>query len=150
MNEFYKQRDKIKENSFGVRLVRSKTRSASASSLTRTSNGGYVALISAIIVSFILIALTVSVSTSSYFTRFNVANSEYKRISLGLAESCANVALLKVGQDFSYTPAVGGDTIAIGAESCIIKSVTPRTAVHTLRNDTCTLSSGRVFRAIGH
>ncbi len=40
---------------------------------------------------------------SNYFSRFNVSDKEYKRVSVGLAESCANVALLKLAQNFSIS-----------------------------------------------
>ena len=85
---------------------------------------GYIALISAVIISFILIGLTFSVSSAGYFSRGNVATSEYKRISLGLAESCVNLALLRVAQNYNYAPLPAGDTIAVGAQDCLIKSVT--------------------------
>ncbi len=84
--------------------------------------GGYIALISAIIISFILISLTFTVSASGYFSRANVSNIEYKRVSLGLAESCANAALLKVAQNFYYVPPVGGEIISVGSETCTIKT----------------------------
>lgn len=87
-------------------------------------NKGYIALMSAIIISLILVGMTFSISTGGYFSRFNVLNSEYKRISLGLAESCVNSALLRVSQDYNYLPAAVGDSVDVGAETCLIKSVT--------------------------
>lgn len=82
---------------------------------------GYVALMSVIVISLILLGLTTILSMSGYFSRFNVLNGEYKRVSLGLAESCANVALLKIAQNPNYT---GGETISVGTNNCTIKSVT--------------------------
>lgn len=79
---------------------------------------------SAIIISLILTGMTFALSGSGYFSRFNVLNSEYKRISLGLAESCVNSALMRVSQDYTYMPAAVGDSVNVGAQNCLIKSVT--------------------------
>jgi len=87
------------------------------------SQKGYIALMSAIIVSFVLIGVVFVANTSGYFARFDSQNSEYKRIALGLAESCANVALLKVAYDPSYIPPVGGETVPVGLQTCVIKSI---------------------------
>lgn len=84
---------------------------------------GYIALMAALILSFILVGFTVVVSNSGFFSRFNAEDAEFKRVSLGLAESCANAALLKIGQNYNYTPAVGGDTITVGTQTCLINSV---------------------------
>ncbi len=64
----------------------------------KTKNGGYIALISTIIISAILIGLTAMVSQSSFFSRFDSLNGEYKRISKGMAESCVNLALLEIAK----------------------------------------------------
>ena len=85
---------------------------------------GYIALMSAIIISLILTGMTFALSGSGYFSRFNVLNSEYKRVSLGLAESCVNSALMNISQNYAYAPAAVGDSINIGAQHCLIKSVT--------------------------
>src|SRR5581483_11572853 len=89
--------------------------------------GGYIALISAIIITLVLFALTFSVSSSGYFSRFNSLNGELKRVSLGLAESCENVALLKLAQNYDYT---GNETITFGNPplSCTIGTINPAPA----------------------
>jgi hypothetical protein len=88
--------------------------------LSAKKQDGYVALISVIIISLTLLGLTSVLSMSNYFSRFNVLDKEYKRVSLGLAESCANVALLKIAQDPSYAVAT---TVLVGSQSCIIESI---------------------------
>lgn len=110
----------------------------------KTNNGGYIALISAIIISFILISLTFTVSASGYFSRTNVSYIEYKRVSLGLAESCANAALLKVAQNYNYTPPLGGDVVRVGTEICTILKVTNMTEVAGRR--TTTVFSRGIYR----
>ena len=87
---------------------------------TKSSNGGYIALMSVIIISLILLAFTAVLSMSGYFSRFNVLAGEYKRVSLGLAESCVNVALLKIAQGPTYQ---GNETVPVGANNCNIKQV---------------------------
>lgn len=89
---------------------------------------GYIALISTTIIALVLLGLTFTVSSAGYFTRFDSLDSEYKRVSLGLAESCQNMALLKLGQNFQYA---GNETITIGtdaqgrAEQCTVGAISP-------------------------
>ncbi len=85
---------------------------------------GFIALMSMIILSFVLLDVTMTANTSSMFARLNTLNSEYKRISLGLAESCVNKALLTIAENYSYTPAPGGDVILVGSNFCTIKELT--------------------------
>lgn len=92
---------------------------------------GYIALISAIIIASILLGLSFEVSTAGFFSRFNVLNSEFKRVSLALAEACANTAFLKLAQNYNYDlaadPAYDAAKaelpLAVGANSCSIKSL---------------------------
>ena len=89
----------------------------------RKNEKGYIALISAIITSLVLLGLSAELSSSSFALRFSSLDSEYKRESLGLAESCANIALLKLAQDPAYVPAVGGENVSVGGGSCTIAEV---------------------------
>jgi len=66
--------------------------------------GGYIALISAIIISFILTGLVYAAARASFDARFDSLNAEYKHISEGLTESCINAALLKLAQNPNYAP----------------------------------------------
>ena len=92
-------------------------------------NGGYIALISTIIISLILLGLTVNMSTAGFFVRFSSLDSEYKRVSLGLAESCAQVALLRLAKDFTYKPSSLDRDVIIGADRCTILDIfTPNSA----------------------
>ena len=84
------------------------------------NESGYIALMSVIIISLILLAFTAVLSMSGYFSRFNALAGEYKRVSLGLAESCVNVALLKIAQNPNYT---GDETVPVGTNNCNIKLV---------------------------
>ena len=61
--------------------------------------------------------------------RFNIQDSEYKKRSFSLAESCANLAILKKIQDLSYNPS--NETITINGEDCTIVSITGTYIIHT-------------------
>jgi hypothetical protein len=93
------------------------------------SNGGFIALITAIVISILLISITFTLSFASFFGRFNILSSEFKEKSSGLAEACVDVALLKLANDPSYGPMAGGDIVMIGSDSCKIISVQQGTPV---------------------
>jgi hypothetical protein len=111
----------------------------------KTTAKGFIALISVIIISVVLLALASTLGSSSLLSRFDTLNSEFKRVSLGLAESCTSVALLRIGQNYAYDPtsdpgyvAGKGSLVVVGvdsqgvSESCYIESVTygPEDAHH--------------------
>lgn len=111
----------------GVNPVRSRLPKATVS-----SNGGFIALMSAIIISVLLLSITVSLGFSGFFTRFNILDSESKERSLALAEACGDAAILKISQNASYIPnpafdfstQTGGEDITvINADHCTIASV---------------------------
>src|SRR3989344_4157305 len=82
------------------------------------SQQGYVALMSAIVISVLLIAVTASLGFSAFFGRFNIVDSESKERSLALAEACVSHAILEVGAGtFS-----NDKTVAIGDDKCYIIS----------------------------
>lgn len=68
-----------------------------------TPQRGFIALISAVIISTVLLTLAVSIGSNTFFARFDALNREYKRLSLGFAESCITTALGKIGADYNYT-----------------------------------------------
>lgn len=85
-------------------------------------NNGFIALISAIIISAVLMIVTITLSYSSFFVRYNLLDSEYKERSSALAEGCVDAALLKLANDFNY---LGNETITIGGEPCTIRGLQP-------------------------
>lgn len=82
--------------------------------MIRHTTSGFVALMSVIIISAILLALVFTLGVSSFFNRFDALDVENKRASLGLAEACVSAAMLRVAQNGSYVPAVAGDCVTIG------------------------------------
>lgn len=87
-------------------------------------NRGFIALISAIIISAVLITITFTLSASSFFTRFNILSSEFKERSAALAEACGDIALLKLAQVPTYS---GNETVTIGSDTCSIFPIPPAT-----------------------
>lgn len=92
--------------------------------------GGFIALMSAIVMSAILLILVTTVSTSSFYARADSLGSENKRISLGLAESCINVALLALATSTApstYSPVNLPVMVGVDAQgntmTCTIQSV---------------------------
>jgi hypothetical protein len=84
---------------------------------------GFVALMSVIIISIVLVLLTVSLSFSSFYGRFNLLDTEFKIQSNNLATSCADMALLKLRLNSSYNLVFPGETVIVVGDSCTIKSV---------------------------
>ncbi|MDP3741158.1 MAG: hypothetical protein Q8R08_02405 [bacterium] len=79
-----------------------------------TNQTGYIALISAIIISALLLIITFYVNFSIFFARFNILDSEYKKISVGLAEACADTAILEIAKE---TPVADNTCVNVG-DSC--------------------------------
>lgn len=79
---------------------------------------GFIALMSAIVLSAVLIAVTVALNQSGFFARSALLDSEYKERSAALAQACANVALLKLIADPAYA---GGEIVALQSDSCWIR-----------------------------
>lgn len=82
------------------------------------NKGGYIALVSAIIMSAIIMLVAVTASFKGFYGRYNILDSEYKDRSLALAEACADQTLLQLANNPSY----GGDatTTIAGAGQCYV------------------------------
>lgn len=87
------------------------------------SQKGFIALISSIILSIILLGLTLRVSSSNFSARSNALQSEFKSISVALAKSCSQNALLRLSQEYWYIPEENGDVVYIDEEKCIITEI---------------------------
>lgn len=81
---------------------------------------GYIALTSVVIISVLIMIITLTLSSVSFSSRFNILGAELKKISLALAEACAETALLKLAQNSSYS---GNENIQIGDKSCSILTI---------------------------
>jgi hypothetical protein len=65
--------------------------------MKRNAQKGFIALISAVIMSAVLLIVVVSGSLSSFFGRQDVLDAEYKEKSRALADACISVLLLRIG-----------------------------------------------------
>lgn len=95
-------------------------------------NRGFIALITVIIISVVLLGLVSASNTAGYFNRFNGLGREYKRTAFGLAESCINKALLTLAQNYTYAPQ-GSVTAQLGSNSCTVTSITDTATTATSR-----------------
>ena len=81
---------------------------------------GYIALISSFILSGIIITLTFILAGSSLLGRYNTLIANDKKTSRFLAESCLEVARLRLVQNSSYA---GNETVTIGSNTCTIQPI---------------------------
>jgi hypothetical protein len=98
--------------------------------MTHHQPRAFVALMSVVIISAILLMYVFVLSSSSFFARFDSLDRENKRISLSRAESCVNAALLKIAQDAAYAP-TAPETVTVSGGTCTICQGTNSTNVLT-------------------
>jgi len=67
----------------------------------RINKSGFIALISAIVIAFMLVIVTVALGMTSFFGRVNIFDAESKERSLGLAEACVDKAISSLALDFT-------------------------------------------------
>ena len=87
--------------------------------MQKKNQGGYIALISAIVISVLLITITVTLGLNSLFGRFNILDSESKERSSELAEACIDQAIL----DATYGTYSTNKVVAVGpttSDNCTI------------------------------
>lgn len=100
------------------------------------TRSGYIAVVSATIISVLLLSIVAALSLSTYFTRFNIFDSFSKERGRALAESCADIALLRFRESASY---VGNETIPIDDDAeCNIETLV------TNNNETTLYTSAHV------
>ena len=87
---------------------------------------GFIALLSVIIVSIILLGLALSGSTVAFYARFNALDQESYAEAQSLARSCADTAVLQLVQNYNYN--VSNVPVYYGADSCTIHSITTLSA----------------------
>src|SRR3989344_2597258 len=89
-------------------------------SMEHRKNGGYIALIAALIISGVIVMIVATLSQTSFIGRANIAGSHYKERSRSLAQACANVALLRLASSSSYT---GNESLGVASETCQIFTI---------------------------
>jgi Tfp pilus assembly protein PilE len=68
-----------------------------------TTSRGFIALMSAIIISAVLLSIIATQSLAGLYERSNVLDAEFKSRSVATAFACAEQTFLLVGSDPSYT-----------------------------------------------
>jgi len=98
-------------------------------------NSGFIALISVIVITLVLLVTTASLATKGFLDRFNILEGEAKETSAGLSAACVEAARVSVAaKGDSYTPnnqelclewpCLGEDD----DKKCFVESVTPSSA----------------------
>ncbi len=83
---------------------------------------GFIALITAVIISAILLLISINLSLTGFYSRSNILDFELKETSSNIAEACVDVAILKIINNSNYSPA--DESVNISENKCIIESVT--------------------------
>ncbi|MBP6060747.1 MAG: hypothetical protein KA515_01950 [Candidatus Pacebacteria bacterium] len=100
--------------------------------LEKQNQKGFMALISTIIISMILLLITINLNLTLFYRRANVLDFELKTESFQLAYSCLNIAILKIIRDKNYNP--NNENLKIAEKSCSIKSRSGETIETTANN----------------
>ena len=83
---------------------------------------GFIALITAILISALLLGITLAQSRAAFYYRAQLLESEQKAQSRALAESCVHEAILRLTLDNSYA---GNEEIQIAQQRCTIRPIEP-------------------------
>ena len=91
---------------------------------------GFVALVSALIISAVLMSIVIGAGAAGWDARLDALGSESKRVALSLAESCAMVALTALATSTDPTHlAITDQSVHVGTDSrgtpltCVITSI---------------------------
>ena len=81
---------------------------------------GYIAITTAIIVSFIILIIATTLGSSALLSRINELDFSFKKATYYASRSCIDYALLKLANDIDYA---GNETIPIGSYTCVLSLV---------------------------
>lgn len=96
---------------------------------------GYVALISTLIISAVLMTAVFTASSSAFLSQQNSFSVEKYMEARQLANACASIALLYLSEDSTYRPKTTGDSITVWNDSnCKIESVTFNGTTATIKS----------------
>ena len=85
-------------------------------------NDGFIALVSVIIISSILLILATTLSLSSFYARSNILDSEIKETSSSIAKGCVDTAVLELADNLNFSG--NKSYVNINRDSCLVSSVT--------------------------
>ena len=81
---------------------------------------GYIAIMTAIIVTVLVLVMVFTVSIGSFLGRANISSSYFKERSRAFAEACVETARFRLSTNANYT---GGETVPVASSTCTIVSV---------------------------
>lgn len=87
--------------------------------MSLNKRAGYLAIISSVIVTAIVMTIALVFSSSNFFGRFDTQNIEFKSLSRAAAEACLEYAKLKLAEG-AYG---GNETVAVGNYTCQILAI---------------------------
>lgn len=92
-----------------------------------TKPRGFIALMSAIVISIILLIIAATGSLAGYYSRSNVLEYELKDRSMALADACVDSLLLKLANSSLYPAGTSmPDTVAVSGDQCqVLAAVNP-------------------------
>lgn len=88
-------------------------------------NRGFVALITSVIISAVLLIVATNLSLTGFYARSNLLDFELKEMSYHLAEACIDTAILKIINNPNYNPT--NESVDIDGNECVIESVIENT-----------------------
>lgn len=83
----------------------------------KKNSGGYIALMTTIIISLVILVMIVEEGSTGWYARFNILSTEAKEQANSLAEGCAEQAIAKLLTDPNFT---GGATTTKEVGTCHI------------------------------
>lgn len=81
---------------------------------------GYIAITTALIVSFIILIIATTLGSSALFSRINELDFSFKKMTYYASRSCLDYALLKLAKDINYS---GNETVPVGSYSCVLSLI---------------------------
>ncbi len=97
--------------------------------MTNAQPRGFIALMSAIIISSVLLIIVTGGSLSGFYSRVNALNGEFKKQSNALADACASQALLELVNDPSYA---GSETLTLSpGNDCTISAINKSGSIYS-------------------
>ena len=97
----------------------------------KSKKEGFIALMSVIIISAILLLVAVTAGLTGFYSRSNILDAEFKERSVALADACVDQALLQI----AINPSYGGDTTVTlsDKDQCYIGPVPPGSGIKTFK-----------------
>jgi len=109
------------------------------------SKKGYVALMATLIISFVLLSVSITTNFESFQSLSGALNRELKEISLNLAESCLDQAIVISIQSPNWQLPEGGKRLDIEEYSCLIIKTERQDSLITIETQG---QAGHVFTSL--